>query len=106
MKETMVLAEDEAMELFALLVTSARIQLDEPCRYASMRLLSAAERLRDFIKLRASSRAQELLEGTVGKTTRAQIYMNDRETFTAVLDEMCTMVAQYLVQQSSIEGSS
>lgn len=106
MKETMVLDEDEAIELFTLLVTSARIQLDEPCRYASMRLLSAAERLRDSIKPRASSQAQELLQETVEKTTRAQIYMNDRETYTAVLDDLCAMVAQYLVDRSELGGTS
>jgi hypothetical protein len=106
MKETMVLAEDEAIELFALLVTSARIQLDEPCRYAPMRLLSAAERLRDFIKVRASSRALKLLEGSVEKAAHAQIYRDDRDMYTAALDDLCTMVAQYLVEQSGFEGSS
>ena len=35
-----VLTEDEAVELFAFLMTSARSQLDDPCRYASMRLLT------------------------------------------------------------------
>jgi len=34
-----VLTEDEAVELFAYLLTSARTQLDEPPDYASMRLL-------------------------------------------------------------------
>jgi hypothetical protein len=106
MKETMVLAEDEAVELFTFLVTSARIQVDEPGHYGTLRLLNAAERLLEFIKMRASSQAQMLLEGAVEKTARAHSYRYDRETYTAILDDLCATVAQYLVERSGLEGSS
>ena len=49
MTDTNLLTEEQAIELFTFLVTSARTQLDDPCAYASMRLLTAAEKLREFI---------------------------------------------------------
>ncbi len=105
-QEQMVLSEDEAIELITFLITSARTQLDDPCQYASMRLLTAAELLRDFMIKRVSPDAQKLLTATIEKTTHAQIYVNDIETYTNTLDGLCGMVAQYLVDQSGLETAS
>ena len=41
MESTMVLTEDEALELLAFLVTAARTQLDEAAEYGPLRLLTA-----------------------------------------------------------------
>ena len=106
MAEQMVLTEDQAIELFTFLITSARTQLDDPGQYASMRLLTAAELLRDFITGRTSPDAQHLLTTTVEKTEQAQIVMNDIDAYTTTLDELCGMVAQYLVVQSELAGRS
>ena len=106
MAETTVLTEDQAIELFTFLITSARTQLDDPCLYASMRLLTAAELLRDFIVERTSPGARNLLTTTVEKTEYAQIIMNDVEAYTTALDELCGLVAQYLLDQSDLEGKS
>ncbi len=105
-KERMVLSEDEAVELITFLITSARTQLDDPCHYASMRLLTAVEILRDFMIKRVSPNTQKLLTATIEKTNHAQIYLNDVETFTDTLDELCRMTAQYLVDESELEAVS
>src|SRR5262249_1912902 len=44
MASTMVLTEDEALELLAFLVTAARTQVDEAAEYGPLRLLTAAGR--------------------------------------------------------------
>ena len=106
MNENMVLSEEQAIELFTFLITSARTQLDDPCLYASMRLLTAAELLRDFITDGASPDVKALLTATVDKTEHAQIIMNDVDAYTTALDELCSMVARYLVEQSSLTGGS
>ena len=96
-EEIRVLTEDEAIELFAFLMTSARSQLDDPCRYASMRLLTAAEELRDRIAERVGPETRELLRSTGDETAFAQTHTNDLEAYTATLDELCTRTARFLV---------
>jgi hypothetical protein len=103
--KTMVLTEAEALEIFAFLLSSARSQLDDPALYASMRLLTAVEELREFIRERVSPETQVLLADTDELTTRAQIYMSDMVAYTADLDELCRMTAQFFVDQSSLKDS-
>ena len=55
MPPTCILDEDDALELLALLVTSARTQVDEAAEYGPMRLLAAAHRLGELIGARASA---------------------------------------------------
>ena len=90
--------------MFTFLITAARTQLDDPCLYGSMRLLSAAEMLRDFMAHDASPPARQLLAATMEKTEHAQIIMNDVEAYTAALDELCEMTARYLVKQANLTG--
>jgi hypothetical protein len=97
-----LLSEDEALELFAYLLTSARTQLDDPARYASMRLLSAAEELRDRIAGRVSSEVDAMLESTRAPAALAQEQVNDRETYTRSLDELCAIVARTLVARAGL----
>ena len=65
MSENWVLKEDEAVELLALLITSARTQMDEPAHYAPMRLLTATERLSGMMLERASAKSREFLQVNV-----------------------------------------
>lgn len=102
MAENFMLTEEQAVELFTFLIASARTQLDDPHHYASMRLLTAAEMLRDFISERTSDPIQEFLNTTVEKSEKAQIIMNDTGAFAAALDELCAMTAQFLVEQSGL----
>ena len=98
-----VLTEAEALEFFAFLLSSARAQLDDPALYASMRLLTAAEKLREFIRGRVSTETKALLSDTDELTTRAQIYMSDLDAYTADLDELCGLTAQFFVDQSGLK---
>ena len=102
MTETMVLTESEALELFAFLLSSARTQVDEPCRYASMRVLTAAEILRDFMLARASADTQIMLQKTLAPASHAHVYMADTETYVATLDDLCRMVAEHAVARSGL----
>ena len=101
--ESMVLTEAEAIELFTYLISSARTQLDDPCQYASMRLLTVAEILRDFVRARVSSDTRKLLDETAETITHAHIYMADTEDYTATLDALCRKVALFLVEQSGLK---
>lgn len=98
-----VLTEAEALEFFAFLLSSARTQINDPALYASMRLLTAAEKLREFIRERVSPETKALLSDTDELTTRAQIYMSDLEAYTADLDELCSLTAQFFVDQSGLK---
>ena len=102
--EKMVLTEAEALELFTFLISSARSQVDEPRLYASMRLLTAAENLRDFVQERVSTKTQKLLEDTTELTAHAQVNVLDTDNYSKDLDALCRMIAKYLVEQSEIEG--
>ena len=103
---SMVLTEAEAIELFAFFISAARTQLDDPYQYASMRLLSGAEALRDFILNRVSLNSRNMLEETLELTTHAQIYMSDTEDYTETLDELCRMVARFVVDQDEYFGGA
>ncbi len=104
--DAMVLTETEALELFVSLIASARTQLDEPCAYASMRLLSFAEILRDFVWERVSPDNRALLDETAEKIAHAQMNTADTEGYTATLDELCRTAAQHLVTQSGLEDGA
>ncbi len=106
MGEGGVLTEDEAVELFAYLLTSARTQLDDPARYASMRLLSAAEELRDRLAGRVSPETTAMFEATVAPTALAQEHVNDRGLYTKSLDELCAIVARALVARAGLDGGA
>jgi len=103
-ERTTILTEDEAIELFALLLTSARSQLDDPCEYASMRLLSAAEDLRDRVVDRVSPETRALLRQTEEATSFAQTHTNDLEAYTATLDDLCARTARFLVERFGEAG--
>jgi hypothetical protein len=102
MTEPKLLNEAQAVELFTFLITAARTQVDDPCLYASMRLLTAAEKLREFISAAASPDFQALLTATEEKTEHAQIIMNDTEAYSVALDDLCEMTACYLVAHSEV----
>ncbi len=106
MQESLVLSEEEAIELLTFLLASSRTQLDDPEHYGSMRLLSAAEHLRDCIMERSSAETRTLLKKTVEKTEQAHVLVNKTEEYTTALDELCALMASYLVDKSGLEGGS
>ncbi len=102
MSENWVLKEDEAIELLALLITSARIQMDEPAHYAPMRLLTATERLSDAIVKRASKKSRQFLQGNIERIPELRMTMSDVDAYAAGLDGLCRDVAQCLLEHSSL----
>ena len=101
-KTKMVLSEDEALGFFAFLIASARAQLDDPATYASMRLLTAFEDMRNLVMDRVSNETRNMLESTIDMTTDAQINMLDTDYYTGVLDELNRILAAYMVEQSDL----
>ena len=97
MAATMVLTEDEALELVAFLVTAARIQLDEAAEYGPLRLLTGARRLADFIIERVSPETRALLMGPLRQIPDTAVRTADPAGYTAALDAVCRAVAQHLV---------
>ena len=67
MSEKWVLTEEEAVELLALMITSARTQMDEPTYYGPLRLLTATERLSAMILERASDKSREFLQDAIDR---------------------------------------
>jgi hypothetical protein len=102
MSDELVLSEDEAMELLALLLTSARIQMDEPAQYGPLRLLTAAERLGSFIKARSSDGAQDFLKKITSEIPAMHMRMYDTEKYLAQLDDLCSAIAQRLVERHGL----
>lgn len=102
----MVLSEAEVLEFLAFLISSARTQLDDPAIYASMRLLTVFEALRDAVKDRVSDETRALLEKTAEMTTDAQVNLLDFEHYMQELDALNRLLAKYLVDQSSLGAGS
>ena len=97
----MVLTEDEAVELLAFLVTAARTQLDEAAEYGPLRLLSAAQRLAEFIAPRVSTSTRQLLEGPIQQLPQTATPSVDPDGYTTALDRMCSAVAEHVVNRAA-----
>ena len=67
-----------------------------------MRLLFAAEKLRDFVAGCTSPELQKLFEDTEPIIDTAHIVVNDTETFTTELDRLSTIVTEYLLEVSGL----
>ncbi len=106
MAESLVLSEDEALELLAFLLTSARILQREPAQYGSMRLLMAAERVGEFALERSSADTRKFLAAMAEDLENALMHMADNERFVTSLDEMCRNIARYLVTRDDLEEDS
>lgn len=101
-KDRATLSENQIVELFVYFLTTARVQIDDPNHYGPMRLLFAAEKLRDFVAGHTSPALQKLFEDTESIINSAHIVVNDTEKFTAELDHLSTIVAEYLVKVSGL----
>lgn len=106
MSDKLVLTEAEAIELLALLITSARTQMDEPAHYGPLRLLTATERLSAMILERSSDKSKSFLQKAIEDIPDMHMNMSDVESYTASLDDLCREVAQCLLSHSSLEDES
>ncbi|MBO68567.1 MAG: hypothetical protein CL398_09675 [Acidiferrobacteraceae bacterium] len=101
-----VLHESEVVELFVYFLATARVQIDDPDYYGPMRLLIAAEKLRDFVSNRSSSSLTRLFELTEPIINDAHIAINDIEKFSNKLDQLSKVIANYLLEVNGIEDPS
>ena len=101
-KNRATLSEVQVVELFVYFLTTARVQIDDPNHYGPMRLLFAAEKLRDFVAGRTSPALQKLFEDTEPIINSAHIVVNDTEKFTTELDRLSTIVTEYLLKVSGL----
>ena len=106
MSENWVLTETEAVELLALLISSARIQMDEPAHYGPLRLLTATERLSALMLERSSDRSKSFLQDNIERIPELHMVMSDVETYTDGLDHLCREVAGCLLRHSRSESAS
>ena len=106
MSEDWVLTESEAVELLALLISSARIQMDEPAHYGPLRLLTATERLSAMVLERSSEKSKDFLQDNLERIPELRMAMSDVETYTDGLDRLCREVAQCLLRHSNVESAS
>lgn len=100
--ESMVLTEDEALEILAYLVTAARTQIDEAAEYGPLRLMTAAQRLAEFIAPRVSTSTRELLAGPIQQVPATATLSHDPDGYTATLDGVCSAVAAHLVTRVGV----
>lgn len=91
-----VLDEDDALELLAYLVTSARTQVDEAAEYAPMRLLTAAHRLAEAMRGRASAETAATLDGPLSGMPLLAVPRGDRAQYVEQLDDVCRSLAAHL----------
>ncbi len=105
MSENWVLTEAEAIELLALLITSARIQMEEPAHYGPLRLLTATERLSAIALERSSDQSRAFLQDAIERIPAMHMAMSDVESYTASLDHLSRAVAGCLLRHSCLEDS-
>jgi Family of unknown function (DUF6092) len=103
MAGTMVLTEDEALELVAFLVTAARTQVDEAAEYGSLRLLTVAGRLAELIAERVTPETRALLTGPLRQMPDLAVRTSDPAGYVASLDTLCRAVGEHLVTHFGLD---
>ena len=98
-----IISEDEAVELLALFISSARLLMDEPAHYGPLRLLTATERLSAMMLERASAETRPLLELAIERIPQLHMQMSDVAAYTDGLEELCAAVGDCLVRRAGLE---
>ena len=97
MESPWVLNEDDALDLFAFLVTAARTQVDEAREYGPLRLLSAAHRLAEAALPRCSDKTAAMLTEALPHMPLLAVPKEGSDEYDHQLDRLCAVVAQHLV---------
>src|SRR5262245_26777846 len=106
MAETLVLTEEEALEVLAFLVSAARTQLTEAAEYAPLRMLTAAGRLAELMGPRASPETRAFLAGPLGEIRDAVLRSGDPTAYADQLDRACAALARHLVAHFGLDRSA
>ncbi|MFC6593690.1 DUF6092 family protein [Kitasatospora paranensis] len=93
----LVLAESDALELLAYLVTAARTQLDEAAEYAPLRLLTAAGRLAGMVEPHASAELLPLVRAVRLGVAETAVRAGGPEAYVEGVDALCRSIAEHLV---------
>jgi hypothetical protein len=102
LSERCALAEDDAYELLAYLITSAEIGLIEPAFYGPRRLLDAAARLAGAMAARVGEEPESWLSDFSGRASEAMALARRRpEEFEAFLHEAAGEIAAALKRRSA-----
>ena len=100
MESPWVLDEDDALDLLAFLVTSARTQVDEAREYGPLRLIMAAHRVADAMGPRSSPETQELIARDLPTMPVIALPTDDGAAdYVARLDALCAAVARLLTER-------
>lgn len=104
MPETLVLSEDEALELLAFLVTAAQILPDEPADYGPMRLVSAAQRLCAWTAPRCGEEMRALLSRLSADIPAMTPHrLSDPGAYQTFLEESSREIARVLARRAGRE---
>jgi hypothetical protein len=100
-----VLDEDQALELLAYLITSARTQVDEAAEYGPMRLLTAAHPLGDAMAPHASADFATL-RAALDDMPPLAVPRDDRDEYVGRLDGLCRVLGGRLAARFASESEA
>ncbi len=107
MNQTKVLSEDEAFELLAFLVTSARGCVDEPETYGTFRLVDAASRLLGFLLKGEEVQDREFYSHLKEEIDEKKFWVDtDVEAYFNFLSEVTRKVAKRLKRRAESQGGT
>ena len=104
--ERNLLHENQALELIALLISSARLLITEPASYGPLRLLTATERLAAMIIDDVSPPTRQLLQLCIDRIPTSHTLTNNIPLYSAAMDELCEALGQCLVDRADLEGDN
>jgi hypothetical protein len=102
-----VLDEDDALDLLAFLVTSARTQVDEAREYGPLRLIMAAHRLADAMAPRSSPETRALIAQDLPTLPVIALPTDDGAAdYVTRLDALCAAVARLVTDRYASDDVS
>jgi hypothetical protein len=103
-QDIMVLTEEEALELIAMLLSSGRGLLDEPIDYGPMRLVTAAQKLIRMILPRTTPETRPFLTTLDGGIrTHLPRRRADPESWHQFIDEANRWMARELMRRAGLD---
>ena len=104
--EKLLLSEDQAVELIALFLSSARLLISEPTAYGPLRLLTATERLSAMIIDEVSPPTRRLLQLCIERIPGTYTLANEIPRYAAAMDELCEALGRCLVEREELDGGN
>lgn len=103
MNQKLVLSEEDAFELLAFLITSARGCIDEPETYGTFRLIDAASRMIGFILESGQAEDAEFLRRLKDEIDQKKLWlMTDEEGYFQFLRDVTRKIARQLKVRAGI----